>query len=62
MNVLPIIGWRKDAEGAGRFVLDHLKPRKNRTPLDPDTLAWIARWAGHWGRKELARIELEARE
>ena len=51
-----ITGWRKDAEAAGRWVADHLLTKRRRTEVSADTLAWIARWAGHWGRKELERL------
>lgn len=41
---------QKDAEAAGRWVVQALKPSKTRHEIDADTLAWVARWAGHWGR------------
>ncbi len=46
--------WRKDAEGAGRFLRDYLaqERKKGREPED-DVVRTIARWAGHWGRLAL---------
>lgn len=51
-----IIGWRKDAEAAGKFIRVNLIPKKKITPLDDATFYWLGRWAGHWGRKELSRL------
>ena len=53
---LAITGWRKDAEGAGKWVAEHIRTKRKRTEVTAETLAWLARWAGHWGRKELARL------
>lgn len=50
---------QKDAEAAGRYIISALKMRKRVTPMDADTIAWLARWAGHWGRLALARDEAQ---
>ena len=52
---LPVLGWRKDAEGAGKWVIGAIRPRKNRLVVDEATIAWVARWAFHWGALELRR-------
>ena len=54
---LPVVGWRKDAEGAGRFVLGVLRTKKGRSEVTPDVIGWLARWAFHWGRLELDRVK-----
>lgn len=54
---MTVLGWRKDAEGCGRFIVDHLRPKKNHTPLTDDAFRWLGTWAGHWGRLELKRLE-----
>lgn len=51
------IGYRKDAEGAGKWCKDHIWPKSNRTLMDVETIRWVAVWAGHWGRLELKRNE-----
>jgi hypothetical protein len=40
----------KLAEGAGKFIIQSLKPKKNVTPLDDDTFYFLGKWAGHWAR------------
>lgn len=46
---------QKDAEAAGKWVLDCLagKPKKGYRDMPADTIAWVARWAGHWGNLAL---------
>jgi len=51
------IGWRKDAEGSGKWVIDHIEPKKRYTTIDEETIRWVARWAFHWGMKELERVK-----
>lgn len=54
-----MIGWRKDAEAAGRFIVEQWRPlKRGRTLVSADVLAWVGRWAGHWGRKELQRLSV----
>lgn len=55
--MLAVTGWRKDAEGAGKWAADHIRTKKGRTEVSADTIFVIARWAGHWGIKELARFQ-----
>jgi hypothetical protein len=46
---------QKDAEAAGRYAAEFMRPRKaymRDCPLD--VVANLARWAGHWGRLALA--------
>ncbi len=54
-------GFRSDAEGCGRIVLEILlrrKPKVWRNVLltvedEADYVAWLSRWAFHWAAKHL---------
>jgi len=45
--ILTVVGWRKDAEGAGRWVIQHIRTKKGRTEITDKTIAIISKWAFH---------------
>lgn len=44
----------KDAEAAGRYCAEFLRPRRKWAKGAPvEFIVWLARWAGHWGNRAL---------
>lgn len=44
----------KDAEAAGRYCVEFIHGRKRWAKDAPmEYIVWLARWAGHWGRRAL---------
>jgi hypothetical protein len=53
-------GHRKDAEAAGRYCVEFVLGRRKWTKgADVGYIYWLARWAGHWGRKSLGAVNVK---
>lgn len=51
---IPTNPYQKDAEAAGKYLRAYLSPRRRGDfGASEDVIAWLARWAGHWGRLAL---------